>query len=78
MRKATDHWAWTEISFDKWRAVVDSRLHQIYAISIVDSGVDDDYLKHHWELKQSPNEFVEWFGNKYDLDPVSIFGAKRA
>jgi hypothetical protein len=31
-------------------------------------------LKSHWEMKQSPYEFVEWFGNKYDLDPKSAVG----
>ena len=77
MSRPIDHWTWSDISFAKWRTVVNQRLKEIYAISIADSGVDDDYQRHHWELKQSPYEFVEWFGNKYDLDPVSVFGAGR-
>jgi hypothetical protein len=28
----------------------------------------------HWEMKQSPYEFVEWFGMKYDLDPKWAVG----
>ena len=43
----------------------------IYVITIDDSGVDDEYLTPHWEMKQSPYEFVEWFGIKYDLTPRS-------
>jgi hypothetical protein len=78
MSKSTDPWTWTETDFESWRTAVDTRLRQIYAISIVDSGADDDYLKYNWALQQAPYEFVEWFGNKYDLDPVSLFGVKHA
>ena len=78
MGKSIDHWTWTETSFEKWRGVVDLRLHKIYAISITDAGVDDDYLRDHWALKQPPYEFVQWFGNKYDLDPVPAFGLTGA
>jgi hypothetical protein len=42
-----------------------------YGITIDDSGVDDEYLMPHWQMKQSPYEFVEWFGIKYDLTPRS-------
>ena len=69
-----DHWTWSEIAFHTWRAVVNQRLKKIYAITIDDAGIDDDRLKSHWQSKQAPYEFVEWFANKYDLDPISIFG----
>jgi hypothetical protein len=64
-------WAWKEINFSDWRHEVDERLAAEYGITIEDAGVDDDYLKPHWEMKQSPYEFIEWYGIKYDLDPVS-------
>jgi hypothetical protein len=64
-------WAWKEINFSDWRQEVDDGLAAKYCITIEDSGVDDDYLKAHWEMKQSPYRFVAWFGKKYDLDPVS-------
>jgi len=49
-------------------------LKDVYVITINDAGIDDEFLKTHWEMKQSPYEFVEWFGIKYDLDPKSAFG----
>ncbi|MBR0773746.1 hypothetical protein JQ625_02780 [Bradyrhizobium diazoefficiens] len=74
MRKSNDGWSWTEQSLKEWRNVVDQRLRKVYAISIADAGIDDELLKSHWEEKESPFDFVQWFGNKYDLDPQSIFG----
>jgi hypothetical protein len=74
MKKEKDDWAWTEISFAKWRFAVNRRLKDIYVITIRNAGIDDEMLKSHWEMKQSPYEFVEWFGIKYDLDPKSAFG----
>jgi len=73
MKKLKDEWAWTEISSAKWRAAVNRRLKSVYAITINDAGIDDEFLTSHWELKQSPFEFVEWFGTKYDLDSVSSY-----
>jgi hypothetical protein len=43
-------------------------------ITIDDAGIDNGFLTSHWEMKLSPYEFVEWFGNKYDLDPKSAVG----
>jgi hypothetical protein len=74
MKTAEDNWAWKEVSFAKWRRAVNRRLKDIYVITIDDAGIDDDRLLSHWQMKQSPYEFVEWFGNKYDLDPKSAFG----
>ncbi len=74
MKTAEDNWAWKEVSFTKWRRAVTRRLKDIYVITIDDAGIDDDRLLSHWQMKQSPYEFVEWFGNKYDLDPKSAFG----
>ena len=71
MKGSQDRWAWKEMSFSDWRREVDGRLVSDYGITIEDSGVDDNYLKPHWKMKQSPYEFVEWYGIKYDLDPVS-------
>ncbi len=74
MKKLKDDWAWTEVSFAKWRNAVNRRLKEIYVVSINDAGIDDEFLTSHWATKQSPYEFVEWFGNKYDLDPKSAVG----
>ena len=56
-------------SYREWRAAVDRRLHQVYCITIVDAGFDEDYLIKHWQSNEAPCDFVEWYGNKYDLDP---------
>jgi len=74
MAKDKDYWTWEEIGFREWRNAVDRRLKDIYVITIDDAGIEDERLTSHWEMKQSPWEFVEWFGDKYDLDPKSAFG----
>ncbi|NEU98811.1 hypothetical protein [Bradyrhizobium uaiense] len=74
MNHLEDGWAWTDATFTEWRAAVDRRLEDVYAISIDDAGIDDALLRSHWEEKEAPFEFVSWFGNKYDLDPSQMFG----
>jgi hypothetical protein len=74
MKSPKDNWSWTDISFAKWRSAVNRRLKEIYAITIDDAGMSDEFLTSHWKTKQSPYEFVEWFGIKYDLDPKSAVG----
>lgn len=74
MPEKIDHWSWNEMSFQEWRTVVNDRLLDVYLISIEDAGIDDEDLTPHWEMKQAPYEFVEWFGLKYDLDPKSAVG----
>jgi hypothetical protein len=59
-------------SYRDWRKAVDRRLNQIYCITIVDTGFDEEYLTKHWQSNGTPFEFVQWFGNKYDLDPIPV------
>lgn len=63
----------TDKSYRDWRAAVDRRLLQIYCITIEDAGFDEKYLSDHWLANEAPFDFVEWFANKYDLDPISSF-----
>jgi hypothetical protein len=56
-----------DTDFEKWKFVTDETFTRIYSISIDDAGLDDEYLRSHFELPQSPLDFVMWFGNKYDL-----------
>lgn len=74
MKNSKDGWAWRHLSFPRWREEVNRRLSEVYVITIDDAGIDDDRLRSHWQMKQPPFEFVEWFGEKYDLDPKSAFG----
>jgi hypothetical protein len=53
-----------------WRRAVDKRLNQIYCITIEDAGFGGRHLISHFQSGEAPFEFVEWFGNKYDLDPL--------
>ena len=61
-----------------WRAAVDRQLNETYCISMEDAGFDEEYLDRHWKSNETPTDFVEWFGNKYDLDrrpsPVRTLG----
>jgi hypothetical protein len=59
------------MSFQEWRNIVDQRLTDVYLIGLDDAGIDDNYLTPHWETKESPWNFVEWYALKYDLDPKS-------
>jgi hypothetical protein len=59
-----------ERPYSEWRDAVDKRLHQIYCITIEDAGIVEEYLIGHWQSNEAPFEFVQWFGNKYDLDPI--------
>ena len=61
------------MSYRDWRNSVDGRLQRIYSITIEDAGFDEEYLIKHWESNEAALEFVEWYGNKYDLDPESSF-----
>jgi hypothetical protein len=60
----------TDKSYRDWRHAVDKRLHQIYCITIDDAGINEEYLIDHWQSNEAPLDFVEWFGNKFDLDPI--------
>ncbi len=55
-------------SFKDWRSDVDQRFQKTYCITIVDVGIDDERLTRHWISNETPSEYVEWFGTKYDLD----------
>jgi hypothetical protein len=63
-------WSWSEIGFVDWRRIVDLRLREVYAITAEDAGFEDEYLKSHWVDKEPPFEFVRWYGEKYDLEPI--------
>jgi hypothetical protein len=53
-----------------WRDAVNKCLHQIYCMTIEDAGFNEEYLIDRWQSHETPFDFVEWFGNKYDLGPA--------
>jgi hypothetical protein len=65
-------------SYRDWRHAVDQHLHEIYRITIEDAGFDETYLVNHWRSNEAPTDFVEWFGNKYDLTSAQEVGLRNA
>lgn len=55
------------VDYLEWKSEVNVVLENVYSIDTDMAGIDDDYLIVHFEMKQSPSEFVKWFGEKYDL-----------
>jgi hypothetical protein len=67
----------TNIPYRDWRHAVDGRLLEAYCITIEDAGFDEEFLINHWRSNEAPFDFVEWFGNKYELTPVWDVGLGR-
>jgi hypothetical protein len=65
-----------------WVAEVDRIMLEEFCIDLSDAGADRADVLRYWQCDQSPDEFVDWFGEKYDLitrdqwDPFGI--ARRA
>jgi hypothetical protein len=57
-------------NYSDWREAVDGRLHEIYCITIDDAGISEEHLIACWQSNEMPFDFVERFGNKFDLDPL--------
>jgi len=53
--------------FVKWKNTADAVMLKIYGIDLGDAGIDDERLRSHWTTGETPETFVEWFGEKYDL-----------
>jgi hypothetical protein len=53
--------------FMPWREEIDRLLLREYFIDLGMAGITDEYLLDHFEMNQTPADFVEWFATKYDL-----------
>ncbi len=61
-------------AYRDWRKAINERLSEIYCITAEDAGFVEEYLvSQHWQSNEKPLEFVEWFGNKFDLDPLPSY-----
>ena len=76
MPEPLDDWKWHSPTFASWREAVNHRLQNTYMITIEDAGIEDADLTSHWETKESPYDYVEWFALKYDLEPITSFGGQ--
>jgi len=56
-----------ESQFLAWKHDAESALARRYAIGLNDAGVSDQELANHFRDGSGADEFVEWFGRKYDL-----------
>jgi len=54
-------------SFMPWREEVNRLLLRDYYVDLCMAGIDDDYLRVHYDMNQMPADFIGWFANKYDL-----------
>lgn len=54
-----------------WRQAVDQALQSTYNLTIADAGISDEELQLRWQDRDEPQEYVDWFGEHYDLIPVS-------
>jgi hypothetical protein len=55
-------------SISEWRRRVDALMKRDYAIDTVDAGLSDEEIARHFADGDTPEEFVRWFAEKYDLD----------
>lgn len=74
MLKQIDYWKWSEMSYATWLKAVNHRFTNVYLASVEDLGIAEENLRDHWEHKEAPYDFVEWFALKYDLDPKPATG----
>ena len=54
-------------NFTEWRKATDIVMADVYGIDTDDSGLDEGWLEIHRRSGETPKNFVEWFGRKYDL-----------
>lgn len=56
-----------ELSFSRWRHLADKALSARFAITIEDAGMPEDDLRKSWQSGQTAQEYITWYGEKYDL-----------
>lgn len=50
-----------------WVRAVDRLLRQDWYLSVADAGIDEEQLSRAWADGETPEAFVAWFAEKYDL-----------
>ena len=51
-----------------WKRQVDALMTRDYAIDTDDAGLSDEEIARYFADGDTPDEFVRWFAEKYDLD----------
>jgi hypothetical protein len=62
------------MTFEDWKREVDLRMRATYAIDTGDAGFDEDELRGYNLSRPSPEDFVSWIAEKYDLTPIGLSG----
>jgi len=57
-----------KLPFNLWLSTTNRIEVERYYITPEDGGFSRDDLLHLYDQGMKPKEFVEWWGNKYDLD----------
>lgn len=62
-------WEGTELPSDcrAWVMAVDRIMLEEFCIDLSDAGADRGDVLRYWQFDMSPADFVDWFGEKYDL-----------
>lgn len=53
----------------EWIAEANAEMLRVYGIDLND-GPDDDEIERYAKEYPNPVDFVEWWGSKYDLEPL--------
>ena len=62
------------MTLEEYRYAVSRRMLTVYGIDWADACGEDAPLLQAIGDGESAEEFVDWFGRKYDLDPLWLFG----
>ena len=60
---------------DDWRRRAEALLKSTYAIDFTDAGLDAEDVRRYASSFPDAKEFVDWFGEKYDLTTIKEFNA---
>ncbi len=55
------------MTLEEWVKCTEGLLVETYKIDFVDVGYRDEDIVKYWKAGFEPKEFVDWFGEKYDL-----------
>lgn len=62
-----------------WVREADRLMLEEFCIDLSDAGTDRSDVLRYWKFDENPADFVDWFGEKYDLitrdqwDPFGVF-----
>jgi len=68
----------TERTFDEWAMEVDRLCRAHLACSWNDLCGDKEPLERSYRCEESPEDFVRWWTQKYDLEPLKPLPARNS